>query len=199
MRVTVADDLDLSAAMGETTRLIAETAHVGNRSCTVEGCARSHHGRGLCKTHYMRQLRTGDPGTAQIVTRPPRQASCTVDGCPRLHQARGLCRTHYSRWHRTGDVAAATPPNPRVCGVPGCQRRHYGRGMCEAHYRRWQQTGQVRPTLNVTECAQLYRDGVSAAGLGRLYGVTPYVVLAALRAAGVQIHPPGRRRRVPNR
>ncbi|MGH3976545.1 MAG: hypothetical protein ACRDS9_24985 [Pseudonocardiaceae bacterium] len=166
-------------------------ADIGGRACTVAGCGSRHYGRGMCRAHHARWLRTGDPGPAQVASRPPRDATCTVEGCGQPHEARGYCRTHYSRWQRTGDVRPTTPPNPRVCKISGCQQRCYGRGMCPAHYRRWRRAGGTLPGLDITECGQLYRDGASAAGLGRLYGLAPRTVLAALRAAHVQIRPPG--------
>ncbi|MCA1696197.1 MAG: hypothetical protein LC749_16565, partial [Actinobacteria bacterium] len=118
-----------------------------------------------------------------------------VQGCDGPHQARGLCQTHYSRWRRTGDVNAATPPNPRQCGISGCEQRHYARGLCQAHHRRWKQAGGVWPTLDIAECAQLYRDGVSSTSLARIYGRTPHAILTALRGAGVVIRRPGRHTR----
>lgn len=35
-----------------------EAKYVG---CKVTGCDRPHRARGLCRTHYMRNLRTGSP------------------------------------------------------------------------------------------------------------------------------------------
>lgn len=32
----------------------------GRRSCTVAGCGRPHHARGLCLAHYQRQRRHGN-------------------------------------------------------------------------------------------------------------------------------------------
>lgn len=187
------DHLDLSEVMAQVAQLMAQQPPA--RTCSVPGCGRKHYGRGLCKTHYMRQARTGEPGPAAISTRPARQPTCTVPGCDQPHQARGLCRTHYSRWQRTGDVHADTPRAPRRCRRTGCSRPHHRRGLCRTHFRRWQQTGSAQPHFDLTEAARLYRDGASAASLGHLYGLTPHTVLARLRAAGVPIRPPGRQPR----
>ncbi|HSZ30695.1 MAG TPA: hypothetical protein VK784_13195 [Pseudonocardiaceae bacterium] len=170
-------------------------AQVGARVCAVGECDRPYYGKGLCQAHHRRKLRTGTPGPAEITTRRPRPALCTVEGCDQPHHALGYCPTHYSRWRRTGDVHPATPPNPRGCGVPGCEQRHYARGLCRAHYRRWQKAGGVQPALDMTECAQLYREGASSTSLGRLYGCTPHTILTALRTAGVPIRAPGRHKR----
>ncbi|MGH3795639.1 MAG: hypothetical protein ACRDSP_12185 [Pseudonocardiaceae bacterium] len=188
------EDLDLSEVMTQIAELTAQQAHHG-RTCSVPGCNRKHYGRGLCKTHYMRQVRTGHPGPAAITTRPPREPTCTVTGCEQPHQARGLCRTHYSRWQRTGDIHPDTPRAPRRCRLPGCSRRHHRQGMCRMHFRRAQQTGSTQTAFDLAEATRLYRGGASAATLGQLYSLTPHTVLARLRAAGVQIRPPGRQPR----
>jgi hypothetical protein len=170
-------------------------AQLRARVCAVNGCDRPHYGKGLCQTHHRRQTRTGTPGPAPITTRRPRTAHCTVEGCDQPHHALGYCHTHYTRWRRTGNLHPATPPNPRQCHLPGCEQRHYARGLCRAHYRRWQQAGGVQPTLDITECAQLYREGASSTNLARLYGRTPHTILTALRTAGVPIRTPGRHKR----
>lgn len=167
----------------------------GGPRCDVDGCTRARRSRGLCRAHYARWQRTSHAGPGLIQGHVARDPVCTVRGCDRAHQARGLCGTHYARWRRTGDVRAATPPNPRECGIPGCQQRHHARGMCQAHYRRYKQAGGVWPTLDITECAQLYRDGASSTSLARIYGRTPRAIRTALRGAGVVIRRPGRRAR----
>jgi hypothetical protein len=172
-------------------------AEVGARVCAVDGCGRPHYGKGLCQAHHRRQIRTGTPGPAEITTRRPRTALCTVAGCDQPHHALGYCHRHYSRWHRTGNLHPATPPNPRVCAVPGCEQRHYARGLCRTHHRRWHQAGGLHPTFDITECAQLYREGASSTSLARLYGRTPHTILTALRTAGVPIRAPGRHKRTP--
>jgi hypothetical protein len=164
-------------------------------TCAVAGCERPHHARGLCHTHYTRHRRAGDPGPTAITPRGARDPLCTVADCTQPHHALGYCHTHYSRWRRTGTIGPATPPNPRGCGIPGCGQRHYARGLCRTHYRRWQQAGGVQPTLDITECAQLYCEGTSSTSLARLYGRTPHTILTALRAAGVPIRAPGRHQR----
>lgn len=36
-------------------------AAIGPRTCSIEGCARTHEARGWCKIHYLRWHRHGDP------------------------------------------------------------------------------------------------------------------------------------------
>lgn len=66
-------------------------------SCNVDGCDRpADNGiRQLCKPHYLRLLRHGDPqGGAKS---PRRGAVCSAAGCDDPHYARGLCRRHWGR------------------------------------------------------------------------------------------------------
>jgi hypothetical protein len=184
---------DVEDTLTEIAHLVTDTA--AGRGCTVPGCPRRHYGRGLCQAHWARWRRTGDTGPAEIANHVARTPGCTVQGCTVRQTALGLCRTHYSRWRRTRDVQPATPPSPRACGITGCQQRHYAHGMCQAHYRRWKQAGGLWPDLDITECAQLYRDGISSTSLARIYGRSPRAILAALRAAGVVIRRPGRHSR----
>jgi hypothetical protein len=192
--------LDPGRDLADVEKTLSEIAHLmtsttAGRGCTVPGCPRRHYGRGLCRAHYARWQRTGNAGAATIAGHVTRDVVCTVESCDRRHEARGLCRTHYSRWQRTGDTGADHPPKLRVCGVAGCQQRHHGRGLCQAHHRRWKDAGGVWPALDITECAQLYQDGVSSTGLARIYGRSPRAILTALRGAGVVIRRPGRRAR----
>lgn len=61
--------------------------------------------RGLCKRHYYRFSRYGDP-LGQPAERAPRskkaRARCTIDGCSGEQYAHGWCENHYARWRRHG-------------------------------------------------------------------------------------------------
>lgn len=74
-----------------------------SRYCSVEECERRHYGRGLCKLHYQRWLKHGDP-LHQRAARP-----CSVAGCDREHYERDLCASHYGRWWRHGDPLGGRP------------------------------------------------------------------------------------------
>lgn len=53
--------------------------------CTVDGCERPHHLRGVCKLHYDRLLRTGEVGPAHPL--PTRQSEQWInqDGYRKVH------------------------------------------------------------------------------------------------------------------
>ena len=98
--------------------------------CSVEGCRRKPHARGLCQRHYdeQRKQRPSRPAAAAAgeAPAPPPAAGrapapvpvpeglagkvCTVPGCPNPHHARGYCKMHYGQLRRHGrieDVPAA--------------------------------------------------------------------------------------------
>ena len=75
------------------------------RYCTVAGCGRPHHARGLCLAHYQRQRRHSNTFAAievgdQVATKRAVQRQCREPGCDRPHVARGLCQTHYQQARR---------------------------------------------------------------------------------------------------
>lgn len=83
-------------------------------TCSVDGCDNVNlNARGLCKTHYHRLLRYGDPRHAAV----RRLDTCTVEGCDNVTlNARGLCQTHYSRMLRYGDPRHVEQPRLALTG-----------------------------------------------------------------------------------
>jgi hypothetical protein len=67
--------------------------------CTVEGCGRSAHARGLCVRDYMRWLRTR------------RWPQCSLPGCRHGVNARGRCNRHYVQWWRAQKKARTGDDN----------------------------------------------------------------------------------------
>lgn len=77
--------------------------------CTVEGCGRPNDARGLCRMHYKRWKKHGDP---LVTIRVPQGETCTVDGCETRPVAHGLCQTHLARRNRHGSTDL--PERPTV-------------------------------------------------------------------------------------
>lgn len=42
---------------------------MAERTCLIDGCERKHEAKGLCRAHYKRLVRLGDPGVSPIVER----------------------------------------------------------------------------------------------------------------------------------
>lgn len=106
------------------------------KPCTVYECDEPARGRGMCKRHWARWRRTGDPGGR--AAHPP---TCTYGTCDRPYRSRGLCHMHLERWRRTGDPSGQAPvPVPEdnvVCcdcgGVTVCP----GFARCLSCFGRW--------------------------------------------------------------
>lgn len=131
-------------------------AKAANRTCTVEGCERTHSGLGYCAMHYSRWRRRGDP----LVGRRPAQKKqvkpkkkCSVESCDRDAVALGWCKMHWKRARKSGgdplpDVPARTWNNPstwrrgrKPCSVSGCDNLARGLGLCSMHYSRQRRYG----------------------------------------------------------
>ena len=104
------------------------------RLCDIDGCGRPHVAKGLCRMHYERMKRTGDPGAAEL-RKPgsPRTQSefCVVDGCGRQSLRRSMCGAHYRRFMLHGDPGGSaigrtsngwvTPDGYRMIQIDGRQ------------------------------------------------------------------------------
>jgi hypothetical protein len=63
-------------------------------ACTIDGCDRREHGRGLCGAHWYRWNRYGDPlGGGPARPRAPKE--CVTEGCDRKPHGHGLCKRHW--------------------------------------------------------------------------------------------------------
>lgn len=75
-----------------------------NRICSVDGCDRPHHSKGLCRMHRRRQMRTG-----KIRPKDPARIAkydgeiCAELECEALASKGGYCLRHYKRLYRNGD------------------------------------------------------------------------------------------------
>lgn len=68
--------------------------------CKMEGCNGKVDAKGLCKKHYKRFKRHGDP----LYERPVHVAKlCKVEGCGEHVQSKEYCNKHYKRFKRHGE------------------------------------------------------------------------------------------------
>ncbi len=133
--------------------MVTATGRRGNDAprvpCAVESCDASVSAKGLCKHHYQRQWRSGDPErtpTGREKRGPYSQSDqCEVAGCVRPPRSKGLCRKHYQRQRANGatELEGRHAPGeaPTTCTVDGCAQTHLARGLCVLHYQRARQKG----------------------------------------------------------
>lgn len=128
-------------------------------TCSVDGCERECHRRGLCASHSSRLQRHGDAQASVPFRTPPNTwlgRSCSVEGCVRPGRLRrGLCSAHHTRWLRYGDIAAdrsvkVTPEG--TCSIPKCSRvlayaTGAAAGLCLAHGARVHLFGDARADI----------------------------------------------------
>ncbi len=136
--------------------------------CKVEGCARKHHGYGLCKLHYRRWIQSGDTGPVSTLKAPNgtnRNLICAVDGCAKKVVGRGLCSMHHRRFLTKGELGVAESSviraEERICIVDDCSRPWASQQMCESHYRKFKKYGnplgakpvaKLRAACSVADC-----------------------------------------------
>lgn len=112
--------------------------------CSVEGCERPPGGRGLCRMHWTRWRRHGDPlqvagvrvtgdyvheKGAHLPETPSQSAAsldCAVDRCPYPARDDGLCRVHTARVERWGNTCPDVPTGRNVTHVRPVVAQHRG-------------------------------------------------------------------------
>lgn len=98
--------------------------------CSVDGCTKPVNARELCKAHYYRLNRYGDPlARRKSEPRPPRpKKTCSIDGCDLEHYGKGWCENHYARWRRHGSTedirALSIPPLDRFAELVAWDGEH---------------------------------------------------------------------------
>lgn len=122
-------------------------------TCKIGDCESVVVAREMCRKHYTRWQRTGDPTTAREKLPSHAHATCTVDGCDKPHVTKGLCEMHRWRQRHEGDPGEAEPrlarraPEPKPpCAVDGCEKPARTRaGHCKRHYERIRRSGHPGP------------------------------------------------------
>lgn len=125
------------------------------KTCSVSGCSRKHHAKGLCMTHYNQHLQDDI------------EEICSIDDCTnRISLKSGnrkLCTKHYTRLRRHGDANKRSRARDVAryedlieegqdplsiefistyswsCAVMGyygthCMECGWNKGLCEAHH-----------------------------------------------------------------
>ena len=112
---------------------------MGSNSCSIEECERLVFARDLCRAHWYRDQRYGDPLGGRPVHRTE-TPECSVEGCTSPHYAGGWCSRHWQRNRKYGDpLGGGVDRQPRgECSVDDCDRSVLARGWCHAHYYRAQ-------------------------------------------------------------
>lgn len=74
------------------------------RTCTIDGCDRTHWAKTMCSLHYKRS-RAGSPLDApiRVLASPYAGTQCSVEDCATTPIASGMCDTHYRRWKKCGN------------------------------------------------------------------------------------------------
>lgn len=113
---------------------------MGEKSCSIEGCARALRARGWCSTHYARWSKHGDPLHEALA---PVTALCSIDQCETPAAGRGWCSLHWGRWRRHGDPTYIAPPPQKAkpCSIDVCDRPISSGGLCSAHKHRLDRHG----------------------------------------------------------
>lgn len=142
--------------------------------CSVTGCPQGVYVRGLCRLHYARLRKNGDPGSAAPIRKRPTQDTCLVDGCEVAPRARGWCMHHYTRWRKSGDPGTGERihlSRTGTCRIDGCDGAIQSRRLCEPHYNSWRRykdplvaVRKLRRPCSIGGCEKL-REGHGWCGL----------------------------------
>lgn len=130
-------------------------------ACSVEGCARPTYCRSMCKMHYARAWRTGDPGGAK----PLRVYSygdqeCSVSGCEQTARADGMCMSHYQQRHRAQRRARhGTTGYRQGCRCAKCRKAH---AADTTRWKRRQPRRQARVTMTLDDDLAAAVDQIAA-------------------------------------
>ena len=130
----------------------------GSPPCSVHGCPRGSHSRGLCNGHHARWNYAGRPdlpqftATATLLGHRGQVPECEAAACRFAAYLRGLCRSHHYVWQQLGrpdlpaaltllkPVAARRPPTE--CVVDDCGRWAQTSGpLCRHHTAQWRHQG----------------------------------------------------------
>ena len=94
---------------------------MNNKTCTHFGCLKKHHGKGLCKSHYIQALKRGEISNT----------NCKVENCRTGVYAKGYCYKHWFQFKLNGVKLYQS----KKCVAPGCDK-NVRKEYCSYHIRR---------------------------------------------------------------
>ena len=107
------------------------------KKCSEPDCDTDAYCRELCKRHYGRFKRHGDPKV--VKQRRYSGAACSEDGCDEPAVNKGYCSAHGQRFDKCGTPKGNGKPlradagRHTICKVPGCSKRARGKELCVKH------------------------------------------------------------------
>lgn len=114
---------------------------MANRKCSIEGCKKDSHCKGMCKKHYERNRIHGNPNTVLSNKKNFFCKKCEEEGVKREAVCKNMCSMHYSRFREHGD-----PDFKKGHGM-----YHYSENKC------WQ--GMKQRCLNPKNKSYIYYGG----------------------------------------
>lgn len=133
---------------------------MAQRTCSIDGCEKITVGRGLCRKHYQRWWKHGDP----LVVAAQRRRFCEVPGCDRPRFGQAMCEMHYGRVRSYGSTDPRPDPRRRqmVDGQLLCSRCMEWK-EAEAFHR-----DRSRPFARASACRRCLSESGSARARSQL-------------------------------
>ncbi|MGW6603494.1 tyrosine-type recombinase/integrase [Streptomyces sp. NPDC055036] len=141
----------------------------GLGACRVPGCPRQPRTRQLCRGHYYRWQRRGNPDVEAFIADPgpdpvgrSELTACAVAGCRFGTARQGLCVRHHGFWERAdkphkrtwvASLPAVEDSDQRVCRLSFCTLWAQGKSsFCHNHKSRWYAVGRPEIEEFVRRC-----------------------------------------------
>lgn len=132
-----------------------------NKNCSFENCKllqESFSHKGLCRIHYGRFVRWGNPNILKKIDENPIDIKCSIKDCDNItgkipsgknRFIKGLCNKHYLKLYRHGNPNYSKPLiTNRNCFHKSCTKKILARGYCSGHY--WQKfTKKLKFTIDI--------------------------------------------------
>lgn len=116
--------------------------------CCVSGCGRQSAARAMCKMHWARWRKHGDPniGGKNLLSGSCSVGGCNASSCGRFRGGDEFCNRHYLQMFNHGRILPDKEPSKGgMCEVAGCVNPVKSKFSphCWAHYYRMRRSGSV--------------------------------------------------------